>query len=203
MKETAEVPEIQQALSRVKLLWGVCGSFSAIAVPHVNAWLRGVVGVREVRTIMTRQAQDLMGPRMIETVTGHRPVTDWEDHRGIGAAHVALGAWADVLVVLPATANFLAKAAHGIADDVLTSTLLAADCPVVIAPVMNAAMWSKPAVRRNAEQLRIDGYHLVEPQDGVSLTEGHQETGSLGDFRPVISAALVKAAAHAARAEGQ
>lgn len=203
MTTTAAAPEIQQAMSRVKLLWGVCGSFSAIAVPHVNAWLRGAVGVREVRTILTRQAQDLVTPRMIETVTGHRPVTDWEDHHGSGAAHVALGSWADVMVVLPATANFLAKAAHGIADDVLTSTLLAANCPVVIAPVMNAAMWSKPAVRRNADQLRADGYHLVEPQDGVSLTEGHQENGSLGDFRPVISTALVKAVTQPARSEGQ
>ncbi|MEU0984708.1 flavoprotein [Streptomyces griseus] len=203
MNTNDSAPEIQQAMSRVKLLWGVCGSFSAIAVPHVNAWLRGAVGVREVKVVLTRQAQDLVTSRMIETVTGHRPVTGWEDHSGAGAAHVTLGNWADVMVVLPATANFLAKAAHGIADDVLTTTLLATDCPVVIAPVMNATMWSKPAVRRNADQLRADGYHLVEPQEGVSLTEGNKENGSLGDFRPVISTALVKAITQSVRSEGQ
>ncbi|MFD7875457.1 flavoprotein [Streptomyces sp. NPDC059766] len=193
----------QQALAKVRLLWGVCGSFSAVAVPHVNAWLRGTVGVEEIRTIMTAQARDLMGPRMIEAVTGHLPVTDWEDHKGGGAAHVALGAWADVLVVLPATANFLAKAAHGIADDVLTATLLATQCSVVIAPVMNEAMWSKPAVRRNVERLREDGYEIVEPKEGISLTEGRREAGSLGDFQPTISAALVKAAARPAHPRGQ
>ncbi|MFD3935833.1 flavoprotein [Streptomyces sp. NPDC058611] len=193
----------QQALAKVRLLWGVCGSFSAVTVPHVNAWLRGTVGVDEIRTIMTAQARDLMGPRMIEAVTGHPPVTDWEDHKGGGAAHVALGTWADVLVVLPATANFLAKAAHGIADDVLTATLLATQCPVVIAPVMNAAMWSKPAVRRNVERLREDGYEIVEPKEGISLTEGRREAGSLGDFQPAISAALVKAAARPAHPRGQ
>ncbi|MFP1626498.1 flavoprotein [Streptomyces sp. 5K101] len=193
----------QQALAGVRLLWGVCGSFSAVAVPHVNAWLRGTVGVQEIRTVMTTQAHALMGPRMIEAVTGHMPVTVWEDHKGGGAAHVALGAWADVLVVLPATANLLAKAAHGIADDVLTATLLAAECPVVIAPVMNAAMWSKPAVRRNVDQLREDGYQIVEPKDGISLTEGRREPGSLGDFQPAISAALVQAAARHTHPQGQ
>ncbi|GLX53262.1 hypothetical protein Shyhy01_62120 [Streptomyces hygroscopicus subsp. hygroscopicus] len=201
MSERASGP--QEALAEVRLLWGVCGSFSAVAVPHVNAWLRGTVGIREIRTIMTAQAHALMGPRMIEAVTGHVPVTDWEDHTGGGAAHVALGSWADVLVVLPATANFLAKAAHGIADDVLTATLLAAECPVIIAPVMNAAMWSKPAVRRNVDQLREDGYQIVEPKEGISLTEGRREAGSLGDFQPALSAALVQAAARLTHPRGQ
>ncbi|MFE7541892.1 flavoprotein [Streptomyces platensis] len=200
---TERTTGLQQAVAGVRLLWGVCGSFSAVAVPHVNAWLRGTVGVQQIRTVMTAQAHALMGPRMIEAVTGHAPVTDWEDHKGGGAAHVALGSWADVLVILPATANLLAKAAHGIADDVLTATLLAAECPVVIAPVMNAAMWSKPAVRRNVDQLREDGYQIVEPKEGISLTEGRREAGSLGDFQSAISAALVQAAARLTHPQGQ
>ncbi|MEU1668022.1 flavoprotein [Streptomyces sparsogenes] len=193
----------QRALAQVRLLWGVCGSFSAVAVPHVNAWLRGTVGVQEIRTVMTAQARALMGPRMIEAVTGHAPVTDWEDHKGGGAAHVALGTWADVLVILPATANFLAKAAHGIADDVLTATVLAAECPTVVAPVMNAAMWSKPAVQRNVDQLREDGFRIVEPKEGISLTEGRREPGSLGDFQSAISTALIQAAARRTDPRGQ
>lgn len=184
----------REALSKVRLLLGVCGSFSAVAVPHVTTWLREAVGVTQVRTVMTASAHDLLGPRLVEVTTGATPVTTWRDHSGPGAVHVQLATWADVMVVLPATANFLAKAAHGIADDVLTTTMLAVECPVVISPVMNAAMWSKPAVQRNVAQLRDDGYQIVEPGKGMSLTQGHEEIGSIGDFRSVLAAALHQAA---------
>jgi len=86
--------------------------------------------------------------------------------RDVHVEHIRLADRADVFVVAPATANFLGKAAHGIADDVLTSTLLAVTGPVILAPAMNVRMWDHPAVKRNLETVRGFGYEIVEPGDG-------------------------------------
>ena len=81
-------------------------------------------------------------------------------------AHIELAARADCVVVAPASADFLAKAAHGMADDLLTTLLLCAECPVIFAPAMNAAMWKHPAVQRNVEQVAADGARIVPPGSG-------------------------------------
>jgi phosphopantothenoylcysteine decarboxylase/phosphopantothenate--cysteine ligase len=81
-------------------------------------------------------------------------------------AHIELAARADLVVVAPATADLLAKAASGAADDLLTTLLLCAECPVLLAPAMNAAMWAKPAVQRNVAQLAADGATIVPPGSG-------------------------------------
>ncbi len=81
-----------------------------------------------------------------------------------------------MMAVLPATANILSAAAHGAAPNMLTTTIAAAEFPVVFFPVMTGEMWSKPAVRRNTEQLRADGYHVVDPETGQRYDVG------LGDF---------------------
>ena len=139
---------------------------------------------------MTRMAQRITGTRTVEAVIGRRVVTDWTDLEGPSAPHVQLSNWANLIVVIPATANVLGKVANGIADDVLTSTILAADCPVVLVPVMNAVMWKKPAIRRNVRKLREDGYEVVEPRTGTSVTQGRVEVGSMGDFRAAVSSTL-------------
>jgi phosphopantothenoylcysteine synthetase/decarboxylase len=130
---------------------------------------------------------------VMQAVTQGGVYVDFDDVPDATAPHVELATWADVILVVPATANFLGKVANGIADDLLTTTLLAASCPVVIVPVTNTAMWSKPAVQRNVAQLREDGYEVVEPKEGVSLADGRAEAGSLGDYRPAVVAAIAKA----------
>lgn len=182
-----------EAVRELRLLVGVCGSISSVAVPHLVLWMHSALGVTRVRVVMTRSARDLLGRKVMEAVAGDGVVTDWDDVEDKAAPHVALAAWADV-VVLPATANFLGKVANGIADDLLTSTVLAATCPVAMIPVMNAAMWAKPVVRRNVARLREDGVQVVEPTAGRSLNDGQDETGSLGDFRPALVAAIARAA---------
>jgi len=177
---------------------GVCGSVSAVAVPHIALWLRGTLGVSHIDIVATASAARLIGLPILEASVDGRVVTDWSTASEGRTTHVTVAERSDVLIVLPATANFLGKVANGIADDLLTTTLLAAACPVVIVPVMNEVMWSKPAVRRNVATLRADGYEVVEPRDGLSLATGAREAGSLGDFRPVIVAALTKALTTAA-----
>jgi phosphopantothenoylcysteine synthetase/decarboxylase len=177
----------------VRLLVGVCGSISAVAVPHLVLWMRPTLGITQVRLVLTRAAKALVGTSVMRAVTDHGVFADFDDMPDASAPHVELAAWADAILVLPATANFLGKVANGIADDLLTTTLLAADCPVVIVPVTNAAMWAKPAVQRNVAQLRDDGYDVVEPTEGVELAGWRTEVGSLGDYRPALVAAIAKA----------
>lgn len=182
-----------EATQRVRLLLGVCGSISGVAVPHLLFWLRQTLAVTQVQVILTDGADHLLGRRSIEAILGHRVLRDWDDVDNPSAPHVALGSWAHVVVILPATANFMFKVAHGVADDLLSATVLATSSPVIIAPAMNAAMLAKPAVQRNLSQLRLDGYEVVNPAAGVELHDGAIEAGSLGDFRPVLVAALKRA----------
>ena len=120
-----------------------------------------------VTAVLTRNARKFIGEATFAALTG-RPVAtrgfDPSSHP-LGA-HIELVARADCIVVAPASADFLAKAAQGSADDLLTTLLLCAECPVVFAPAMNAAMWAKPAVQRNVAQVAADGAHIVPPGSG-------------------------------------
>ncbi len=120
-----------------------------------------------VTAVLTRNARKFIGEATFAALTG-RPVAT----RGFDpslhplGAHIELAARADCVVVAPASADFLAKAAQGSADDLLTTLLLCAECPVVLAPAMNAAMWAKPAVQRNVAQVAADGARIVPPGSG-------------------------------------
>ena len=120
-----------------------------------------------VTAVLTRNARKFIGEATFAALTG-RPVAtrgfDPSSHP-LGA-HIELAARADCIVVAPASADFLAKAAQGSADDLLTTLLLCAECQVVFAPAMNAAMWAKPAVQRNVAQVAADGAHIVPPGSG-------------------------------------
>jgi len=116
---------------------------------------------------MTDAAQKLVGPLTFEALTG-RPVAldPFTNHEGAHVEHIWLADRAEVLVVAPATANFLGKAANGVADDVLSSMYLAVTCPVIVAPAMNVRMWDHAAVKRNLAALRRDGVEIVDPDEG-------------------------------------
>ena len=120
-----------------------------------------------VTAVLTRNARKFIGEATFAALTG-RPVAtrgfDPSSHP-LGA-HIELAARADCIVVAPASADFIARAAQGSADDLLTTLLLCAECPVVFAPAMNAAMWAKPAVQRNLAQVAADGAHIVPPGSG-------------------------------------
>ena len=113
---------------------------------------------------MTRSATRLVGPKTFEALTG-RPVGTRVFGPG-GHPHIELAEKAELLCVAPATANILAKAACGLADDLLSTVLLSFDGPVLMAPAMNCLMWAKPAVQRNVAQLRADGVVLIDPEEG-------------------------------------
>jgi phosphopantothenoylcysteine decarboxylase/phosphopantothenate--cysteine ligase len=147
----------------------------------------------QVRVAMTRSAMRFVGPPTFQGVTGNPVLTGLWATDGAPEPHVALGDWAQLILLAPATANVIGSAAAGRSDDIVTATLLAARCPVVIAPAMNDAMWSKQVVKENVASLRHRGMTVVEPETG-HLASGHAGTGRLAE-----AAKLMKAMADAVR----
>ena len=120
----------------------------------------------QVRVVMTSSAEQFVGRPTFRALTGQRVVTDLYDPEFSLGAHIELARHYDVLCVAPATANFMGKAAQGIADDLLTTLYLCFTKRVVIAPAMNVEMWNHRAVQRNLQQLVDDGVEIIEPQEG-------------------------------------
>lgn len=141
-----------------------------------------------VRVVMTRGAREFVAPLTLQTLSGMRVATDTFDlteESEIG--HIRLADSADVVLVAPATANVLAKMAHGIADDLLTTVMLATRAPIVLAPAMNVHMWEHPATRANVETLVARGARLVGPASG-SLACGYEGAGRLAEPADVVDA---------------
>jgi len=147
----------------------------------------------EVRVAMTASATRFVGAASFQGVTGKPVLTGLWSGDGPPEPHVFLGDWAQVSLLAPATANVISRAAKGQSDDIVTATLLAARGPVVVAPAMNDAMWSKPPVQENLSALKTRGMIVVEPESG-HLASGHVGTGRLAS-----SSALMKAMADAVR----
>lgn len=124
----------------------------------------------EVRVILTRSAQEFITPLTLATLSRHPAYTDenfWQPTQG-RPLHIDLGEWAEVLAIAPLTANTLAKLSHGMADNLLTNTVLASTCPVLLAPAMNTEMWQQLAVQRNWQQLLTDSrYHGMGTDYGL------------------------------------
>jgi len=154
-----------------RVLLGVTGGIAS----YKSVWLARQVtqAGAEVDVVMTRAATEFVGAITFEAVTGRRVSTEL---LGAGHAldHIRLARAADVFVVAPATADFLARAAHGHADDLLTACLLATEAPVLLVPAMNDRMWAHRQTLRNAEHLRELGYTVLDPDDGpLAAGEGN------------------------------
>lgn len=147
-----------------EIIIGVSGGIAAYKTAALVSSL--VQRGHGVSVVMTRAAKKFIGPATFRALTG-RPVAidSFDAHFPLGA-HIELADRADLLCIVPASADILAKAASGAADDLLSTLLLSFTGPVVFAPAMNAAMWEKPAVQRNVATLRQDGFHFVDPGEG-------------------------------------
>ena len=142
----------------------------------------------DVRVAMTSDAERFVGKTTFEALT-HAPVlTDLYDQQGDPIAHITLSGWADMALVCPATANIMAKMACGLADDAASTTLLACDCPVLIAPAMNVRMWRNAATQHNLAVLRERGVQVVMPETGL-LACGDVGEGKLASVEQIVRAA--------------
>ncbi|MBW3598825.1 MAG: phosphopantothenoylcysteine decarboxylase [Planctomycetes bacterium] len=148
-----------------EILIGVTGGVAAYKTAALVSRL--VQSGAGVTVVMTAAAERFIAPAAFAALTGRAVAREvFDESRYPLGAHIELAAKGDLLCVAPATANFLAKAAHGVADDLLSTLYLAFPGPVLAAPTMNTAMWQKPAVQRNVIQLREDGVRIVDPEEG-------------------------------------
>ena len=144
----------------------------------------------QVSVVMTASATRFISPLTMETLSGYPVGLDMfslTEERTIG--HIDRAGWADVFVVAPATANYLGKAAGGIADDLLTTIALAVTCPVIVAPAMNSRMWAHPAVKENLEALVERGAIVVPPGEG-KLACGEEGPGRLAEPERIVEAVV-------------
>lgn len=133
----------------------------------------------EVRVAMTKEAVHLIGTQTLAALTKYPVLTDlWEKERANQIQHIELADWTEMAVVVPATANFIAKIANGIADDAATTTFLATASPKYVVPAMNSHMWSNPAFQRNLALLKQDGIAVMDPATG-RLAEGYSGKGRM------------------------
>ena len=147
-----------------EIIIGVSGGIAAYKTAALVSSL--VQQGHGVSVVMTRSARKFVGPATFRALTGRPVVTEsFDAHYPLGA-HIELADKADLLCVAPASADLLAKAACGLADDLLSTLLLSFTGPILFAPAMNSVMWDKPSVQRNIKTLRGDGYHFVGPQEG-------------------------------------
>ena len=121
----------------------------------------------DVKVVMTRNATNFINPLVFETLTQHKCLIDTFDRNfEYSVEHVTLAKWADIVMIAPATANVIGKLAHGIADDMLTATILACKCPKLISPAMNTGMYENPIVQDNMKKLASYGYEIIEADEG-------------------------------------
>jgi len=173
------------------VLLGVTGGVAAYKACFLTRLLSGAGA--EVQVVMTGAAARFVGPDTFAALSGRPVYTElWDDPGSV--LHVRLAREAEVAVVAPATANVLAKLAVGIADDLLTSTLLEARCPLVVAPAMHTGMWEQPATRANVATLLERGVRVVGPATGP-LAHGDEGVGRLAEPEEIL-AAVEEAAAH-------
>ncbi len=176
-----------RVLEGKRITLGVTGSIAAYKAVAIASTLHQAGAVVDVA--MTPSAQRFVQPLSFQAIT-HRPVFAdlWAPGMETDIAHVTLGRESDLILVAPATANTLAKLAHGLADDPVSVTVLAARCPVVVAPAMDAGMYVHPATRASVELLRQCGVTVIDPEEG-HLASGLVGLGRLADVDAIVDVA--------------
>lgn len=167
------MPVIMTELDSRRILLGITGGIAAYKAAELVRLL--VKAGFEVQCVMTEAAQHFIGAATLQALSG-KPVLMklWDDAHGDGMDHIRLSREADAILIAPASANFIAKLAHGLADDLLSTLCLARACPLAVAPAMNKQMWDNPATQRNLAQIRHDGVQVFGP------ASGEQACGELG-----------------------
>lgn len=172
-------------LADKRIVLGITGGIAAYKAAELTRLL--VKAGAEVDVVMTEAATRFVGPVTFQALSGRPVWTGLWDEQQRAMAHIDLTRGAAAILAAPATADFLARLAHGMADDLLTTLCLAKDCPLLAAPAMNRQMWENPATRRNVEQLAADGVVILGP------AAGEQACGEVGDGRMLEAVELFDA----------
>lgn len=176
-------------MERRRIVVAVSGGIAAYKIPELVRCL--VRAGSEVRCVLTPAGARFVSPLVLQTLTGHSVRSDLFDANEEGQIdHIALADWADLVVLAPATAHTLARLAHGLADDLVSTLLLATRAPVLAAPAMNVHMWRHPATQENVAVLRARGVHFVGPESGF-LACGWEGEGRMSEPDAIAAAAAV------------
>lgn len=181
----ASVPGNEPAVAPRRVLLCVCGGIAAYKAVELVRRLRDAGA--EVQVAMTAAAQRFVDAQSFQAVS-HRTVRHslWDAAAEAAMGHLELARWADLVIVAPATANTIAKLAHGMADDLVSTVCLATEAPLAIAPAMNHRMWLHPATQANIELLRARGVQVLGPDTGL-LAEGESGPGRLREPEAIVS----------------
>ncbi len=168
-----------------RVLLCVCGGIAAYKAVELVRRLRDAGA--EVQVAMTASAQRFVDAQSFQAVS-HRTVRHslWDAAAEAAMGHLELARWADLVIVAPATANTIAKLAHGLADDLVSTVCLATDAPLAVAPAMNHRMWLHPATQANIETLRARGVQILGPDTGL-LAEGESGPGRLREPEAIVA----------------
>lgn len=191
MTADANRPAIATALDGQRILLCVCGGIAAYKAAELTRQL--MAAGAEVRVAMTASAQQFVGTATFQALSGQPVRTSlWDAAAEAAMGHIELARWASRIVIAPATANMLAKLAHGLADDLVSTLCLATTAPVTVAPAMNHRMWLHPATQANIATLRARGVQVIGPDDGP-LAEGESGPGRLSEPHDIVTALLAVA----------
>jgi len=175
-------------LNGKNILIGIGGGIAVYKVAELTRMLTKAGA--DVRCVMTKSACQFVTPLTFEALSGnkvHTELFDLTSERKMG--HIALARWADTVIIAPATANLLARLAHGIADNLLTTIMQVCEAPVLLAPAMNTSMWQSDATQHNIKTLKQRGMHCIGPDQG-ELACGESGAGRLADVRAILSKLL-------------
>jgi len=165
-----------------KVLLGITGGIAAYKAVNLASSLTKMGA--EVRTIFTKNATELLQPLTVKSIT-HQPVVTELFNLGADIEHISLADWADITIIAPATANIIGKVASGIADDLLSTTIMATTSPVLFVPAMNIHMYQNPIVQRNIKELTELGYFFMDPEAGM-LACGYTGKGRFPKVEEII-----------------
>lgn len=169
------------------ILLCVCGGIAAYKAAELVRRLRDD-GVTQVIVAMTENAQRFVGAQTFQALSGHPVRTSlWDETAEAAMGHLELAHWAHRIVIAPATANSIARLAHGMADDLVSTLCLATSVPILIAPAMNHRMWLHPATQANIATLQSRGVQVIGPNDGP-LAEGESGPGRMAEPVEIIAA---------------
>ena len=176
----------------MRVLLGVTGGIAAYKSAELTRRLRDRGA--EVQVVVTAAGTQFVTPMTFQALSGRTVRTDlWDPAAEAAMGHIELARWADQVVIAPATANTLAKLAHGLADDLVSTLCLATTAPIAIAPAMNHRMWSHPATQANIDVLRQRGVRVIGPDDGPQAC-GEFGPGRLREPDDIVAALLEPAA---------
>lgn len=168
----------------LNIVIGVTGGIAAYKACGIVSYLKQQGA--NINVIMTKNACEFITPLTLETLSQNKVITDmFERPDYIDVKHISLARKADLFLIVPATANIIGKIANGIADDMLSTTIMATNAPVIFAPAMNNGMYDNPIVQNNLEKLRSYGFKIIEPSFG-HLACGYVDKGKLPKNEEII-----------------